>query len=70
MESFLRRFFTSNLGLSNSRILLGTKCSSHAGLAIYVEKHLNFTIPPMYDSSDVWESLFIELKIILIDQWL
>ena len=40
----------------------GTKCSSHAGLAIYVKKHLNFTILPMYDSSDVWEGLFIELK--------
>ena len=40
----------------------GTKCSSHAGLAIYVKKHLNFTILPMYDSSDVWKGLFIELN--------
>ena len=62
MDSFLKRFFTSNSGLPNSRILLGTKCSSHAGLAIYVKRHLNFTIRPVYDSSDVWESLFIELK--------
>ena len=37
----------------------GTKYSCHAGLAIYVKKHLNFTIPPMYDSSDIWEGLFI-----------
>ena len=40
----------------------GTKCSSHAGLAIFVKTHFNFTILPMYDSSDVWEGLFIELK--------
>ena len=40
----------------------GTKCSYHAGLAIYVKKHFNFNILQMYDSSVVWEGLFIELK--------
>ena len=32
------------------------------GWLFMLKKHSNFTILPMYDSSDVWEGLFIELK--------
>ena len=45
-----------------SLITLGSVCSSHGGLAIYLNDNYKYSILPLYNNSTVWEGLFIEVS--------
>ena len=40
----------------------GAICSSHAGLAIYVQKHHQNKVLSCYQHTKIWEGLFIEIE--------
>ena len=37
-------------------------CSSHAGLAIYVQEHYKYKLLSCYQHTKIWEGLFIEIE--------
>ena len=39
----------------------GVICSSHAGLAIYVQEHYKYKLLSCYQHTKIWEGLFIEI---------
>ena len=45
-----------------SLITSGRVCSSHSGLAIYLNDNYKYSILPLYNNSTVWEGLFIEVS--------
>ena len=40
----------------------GKKCSGHGGLLIYLHKRYSHVVRKLYDSSDFWEGLFIDIS--------
>ena len=40
----------------------GAICSSHAGLAIYVQEHYKYKLLSCYQHTKIWEGLFIEIE--------
>ena len=39
----------------------GKKCTGHGGLAVYLSTDYTYKILSMYDTSDIWEGLFMEI---------
>ena len=40
----------------------GFRCSKHGGLIAYVNEKYSYKLPDLYDKSDVWEGLFIDVN--------
>ena len=40
----------------------GSKCDKHGGLIIYLNENYNSTIRNLYNSSNIWEGLFININ--------
>ena len=43
-------------------VSLGSVCSSHSGLAIYLHEQFSYTVRNLYSPSRLWEGLFLDVK--------
>ena len=41
----------------------GKSCSAHGGVAVYLNKELNFNIMPVNSQSNIWDGIFLEIEL-------
>ena len=66
---FLQETWTSNdsdlslLHLPGYQLIhQGSKCTKHGGLIIYLNENYSYTIRNLYNGSNIWEGLFIDIN--------
>ena len=52
----------SQINMPNYNLIhKGKQCSGHGGLLIYLHKRYSYKVRHLYESSDIWEGLFINI---------